>query len=220
MKTRRLLNGILLAVGCAVVVTVSTAGTGARQATGQSVSIDATTSAASSRARKGPRPASGSSPRRPTFRTKFVQDRRHRRPGSLPDSRSAEGEATACGCAATGWSTRRRSDARRADAEPDGGARADAARGGGVLPGRLLVLAAQGAGQERVPRHRPERQRHRADHREPGAVAAQSEVRRLHGVPPARHARDARDARRPRARFRRRRRRGSGGCSPVRPAAR
>ncbi len=41
MKTRRLLNGILLAVGCAVVVTVSTAGTGARQTTGQSVSIDA-----------------------------------------------------------------------------------------------------------------------------------------------------------------------------------
>ena len=56
------------------------------------------------------------------------------------------------------------------DAEPDGGRRARIARAAArVLPGRLLVLAAAGARQERVPRHRARRQRHRAEHDEPGA---------------------------------------------------
>jgi hypothetical protein len=41
MKTLRMLSSGLLAVGCAVIVTVSLAGTGARQATAQAVSIDA-----------------------------------------------------------------------------------------------------------------------------------------------------------------------------------
>ena len=41
MKTLRIVNAGLLAVGCAVVLTVSLAGTGARQATGQPVAIDA-----------------------------------------------------------------------------------------------------------------------------------------------------------------------------------
>jgi hypothetical protein len=40
MKTLRIVNAGLLAVGCAVVLTVSLAGTGARQATGQPVAID------------------------------------------------------------------------------------------------------------------------------------------------------------------------------------
>jgi hypothetical protein len=41
MKTLRILNSGLLAMGCAAIVTVSVAGTGARQATGQAVPIDA-----------------------------------------------------------------------------------------------------------------------------------------------------------------------------------
>ena len=40
MKTLRIVNAGLLAVGCAVIVTVSLSGTGAGQATGQAVSID------------------------------------------------------------------------------------------------------------------------------------------------------------------------------------
>ena len=55
----------------------------------------------------------------------------------------------------------------------------------------------QGAGQERVPGHRPVGQRHRAEHEEPGRVAADAEVGHVLGLSPARHARR-------RARFRRR----------------
>ena len=47
---------------------------------------------------------------------------------------------------------------------------AESARGRAVLPGRLLVLADAGAGEERVPRHRPDGQRHLAEHEEPGRV--------------------------------------------------
>ena len=66
---------------------------------------------------------------------------------------------TACGCAATGSSTRRRRrrrtghDARTSRPSPA----PNAARRGGVLPGRLLVLADAGPGQERVPGHRARR---------------------------------------------------------------
>ena len=48
----------------------------------------------------------------------------------------------------------------RQGAEPDRGRRARRASRGAVLPGGLLVLAAPGSGQERVPRHRAERERH------------------------------------------------------------
>ncbi len=66
----------------------------------------------------------------------------------------------------------------------------------------------------------PSRQRDRADHEEPGAVAAQREVGHVLGVPPARHQGHARDARRISARSRPRWRRGNGGCSPGRQARR
>ena len=65
-----------------------------------------------------------------------------------------EGELSACGCAATGSSIRPSSGpapGKLLDLTASRGA--DAGRGGGVLPGHLLVFDAEGAGQERVPRH-------------------------------------------------------------------
>ena len=59
----------------------------------------------------------------------------------------------------------------------------NAARSRRVLPGGLLVLHASCSRQERVPGHRAQRERHRADNGEPGPVAAQPEVGLLLGVP-------------------------------------
>ena len=93
------------------------------------------------------------------------QERRHRRSGSLPHPRPAEGEPTTCGSAATVWSIRRRS--RRRPGKPlhaDGGGGAEPESGRGVLPGTVLAVAPAGAAGERFPRHRSDRQRHLAQH--------------------------------------------------------
>ena len=74
-------------------------------------------------------------------------------------------------------------DRARQAGQPHGGRRARRPGRGAVLPGRLLAVVDQGAGQERVPGNRTVRQRHRAEHEEPGRVAAAAQVRRLHGVP-------------------------------------
>ena len=74
------------------------------------------------------------------------------------------------------------------------GGRARRAGGGAVLPVRLLVRAARGAGARGVPGDRSGRQRHLAERAEPGGVAARPEVGRVHRLPRASGAR-------PRARF-------------------
>src|SRR5206468_2797554 len=56
--------------------------------------------------------------------------------------------------------------AAREEPEPDGHACADSARGGGDLPGRILVVAAAGAREERVPRGN----RHWSERQEPGRL--------------------------------------------------
>jgi len=61
---------------------------------------------------------------------------------------------TACGCAATGWSTRPRRAARREIPSPDRSARAQRSRGGGILSRHVLVFDDQHPGQERISRHR------------------------------------------------------------------
>ena len=48
----------------------------------------------------------------------------------------------------------------------------NAAAAAEYYPADLLVFDAQGSGQERVPRHRPQRQRHHDDDQEPGPVPA------------------------------------------------
>ena len=52
-----------------------------------------------------------------------------------------------------------------------------------------------GAGQERVPGHRPGGQRHLAEHEDAGGLPAHDQVGHVHGVPPDRHQGDARDSR-------------------------
>ena len=83
----------------------------------------------------------------------------------------------------------------RENPQPDRGDRAERGGGGGVLPRDLLVLdAARCPGQQRVPRHRPERQRHFATvDQEPVHVARRHQDRRLRRLPPARQQGDAHD---------------------------
>src|SRR5437879_4980216 len=76
-------------------------------------------------------------------------------------------------------------------ADPQGG---DAVRGRPVLSGWLLVLDDQGPREGRLSRQRAGRQRDQPEHQEPGRLDPADEIRRLHGVPSARHERDARDS--------------------------
>ena len=67
----------------------------------------------------------------------------------------------------------------RQDSEPDRCGGAERARGGGILSAQLLVFAGKGAGQERVPRHRPQGQRHFGTNEEPGRLAQPDALRRV-----------------------------------------
>ena len=95
----------------------------------------------------------------------------------------------------------------------------DARAAAAVLSCRVLAVVDSRAGQERVPRHWAERQRHFADNDLTTRLDPNAEVGRLHGVPPAWDARHAQRCRPRSARSRRRRRRGSAGFNPDRPAA-
>ena len=78
-------------------------------------------------------------------------------------------------------------------AQPDRGRGAEREGGGGILPADLLVLDAAGPAEERIPRHRPEGQRHQPRAAQPAALARRCENARLHRLPCAGHARHARD---------------------------
>ena len=85
------------------------------------------------------------------------------------------------------------SDAGQA-AEPERGAAPSPRAAAEYYPGRLLVLADQDAGEERVPRHRAGRQRHLAEHEDARRDWIRNvKIGRLHGVPSARHQGHARD---------------------------
>ena len=92
MKTLRILNAGLLAVGCAVIVTVSLAGTGAGQASGQAV-VDRRR-----RPRRRRHRSEGAGSRRVGHRgddrasDQVRQDRRDRRSRPLRRARSPEGD--------------------------------------------------------------------------------------------------------------------------------
>ena len=68
-------------------------------------------------------------------------------------------------------------------------------RGGAILPVRLLVFPAPGAGQERVSRHGAQRQRYFARHDKPGSLAAECKVGELLGLSWARYEGNAGDPR-------------------------
>ena len=122
--------------------------------------------------------------------------RRHRRSGPVRPARPAEGVLRALGARlrARRWSAG--SGGARQHAEPSRRHRAERARRGGILPGRLLALADPRAGEDGVSRHHG--QRHLPVHPQPGRVVAKPEVRRVHGVSPAGHQGDTRDPEGPR----------------------
>ena len=131
------------------------------------------------------------------------QDRRHRRSRPLPDARSAEGHLQRLGArlrAGRFAEGRGRRPVGRSTSPRTLGA--NAAGGGAVLPGRLLVVAAAACPTRASSRHRPDGQRHLAEHAQQARVAAAAEVGRLLGVSSARQQGDARDSRRSSARSR------------------
>ena len=150
--------------------------------------------------------------------TQVRQDRRDRRPWALRHAGSAEGELRACGCAAMGSSTRRRSRPRPASCSnltavvaPSAAAAAE------YYPAIYWYSMLRVPEQERVPRHRPRRQRHHPGREEPGAVAGRREDQRLLHLSPARQQGDPHDPARSSATSRPRSTRGSGASSRARP---
>ena len=94
--------------------------------------------------------------------TQVREDRRHRRSGPLPDARSAEGELQRVGARLRPRRFAQGHDRARQDPQPHGGRRRRTrTRRREYYPADLLVLDAQGPGEERVPRHRTDGQRHR-----------------------------------------------------------
>ena len=173
----------------------------ARGSCGRRPASTRTTSAASSRARKGRRPACGSSPRRRTCRRSscriVVTDDRGRY--LVPDLPKATYDVWVRGYGLV--------DSPKVTA----------------APGKMLNLTAVTAPNPRAaarnttrrvtgfrscrvpdksefPGHRPERQRHLARHEEPGRMDCAAEVGWLHCLPSARHQGHARDAAGARAR--------------------
>ena len=89
--------------------------------------------------------------------TRLIKKRRHRRSGPLSSCPTCRRRITTCGSAATGSSIRRRSRRRQARPQPEGGGCAGRESRSAVLPGAVLVVAASGAAEERLPGHRPQR---------------------------------------------------------------
>ena len=133
----------------------------------------------------------------------------------LPES--AEGQLQRLGARLRPGRFAQDRDRARQDPQPHRGAGAERGRGGGILSGDLLVCDAQDSGQERVPGHRAERQRHAGQDEEPGAVARRGQDQWLLRLPSARQQGDAHDPEG--ARHIRELGRGLGAAHPVRAGA-
>ena len=184
MPKKRLTVGI--AVGLAIWAGV-VSGTRAFQTAGEAI---ADRQRRPGRTVTGPqdlRPASGSSPRRRDLPTPFakivVTDDRGRY--LVPDL--PQGELQRLGPRIRAGGFAEDPDHSRQEPESQGGAGELSGGGGAVLSGRALAVVDGDAGEERVPRHRRQRQRHLAEHEEPGRLDPQREIGRLHRVPCARH---------------------------------
>ena len=142
------------------------------------------------------------------------QDGGDRRPGTLRHSRSPEGELHRVGARLRARRFAEGDERARQAREPDRDPGADAGRGRGILSRHVLVLDAQDSGRERIPRHRPQGQRHSALHEDPGRLDRHREellpelpCDRLEGHPHAvAQARDLQELPR-----------GLGAAHPVRP---
>ena len=152
-----------------------------------------TTSAGSCRARRGPRPASGSSPRRPSCRTKFrkivVTDDRGRY--LVPDLPRGDYAVWVRGYGLA--------DSKPVNAPPGKHVNLPAVaaptpqEAAAVYPANYWYSLIKGARQERVPWHRSEGQRHRARHADAGRLD-QPDEGWLPAVPSDGQPRDARDS--------------------------
>ena len=136
------------------------------------------------------RPGSGRLGDRRNHRTadQICADRRHRRPGPLPDSRPADGELQRLGARLRPGRLAQDARQTRHNARSHGGARAERSGGGALLPGDLLVHADEDSAGERVRRQ----ERHpREAHAE--RLAEADEQCRLHRLPSARPGIDPHD---------------------------
>ena len=184
MKTLRMVSAGLLAIGCAAVVTVSLGGSSAVQNTA-APAIDADDLGGIVTGPKGPEAGVWVIAETSDLPTRFVRivvtDEQGRY--VLPDLPKANYNVWVRGYGLVDSPKVQSSPGKvlnlTAVVAPDARAAAQ------VLSRRLLALAAQSAGQERISGHWPVRQRHRARHKEPGAVAAHHQVGDVHSVPPA-----------------------------------
>ena len=146
------------------------------------------------------------------------QDRRHRRarPLCVPDLPKAQLPGLGARLR-----PRRLAESRcraRQAPRPDRRVGAEPRRRGAVLPGRLLVFDAQDPGQEPLPRHRRQGQRHPRELQDAGAVAQFHQDQWLRQLPSDRQLRDAHHLRRRSANSNRRTTPGPIGCRSARPA--
>ena len=220
MKTLRMLSSGLLTLGSAAILAVPLTGTGARQAGGQAVPIDADDLGGVVTGPKGPEAGVWVIAETTDLPTKFakivVTDEQGRY--VVPDLPKANYSVWVRGYGLV--------DSPKTQATPGKVLNLTAvvapnrARGSRVLSGGLLVFAAPSPRQERVSGHRSGRQRYLADDWESGAVASQHEVGQLLGVPSHSGPRARASCRRILGRSHPRLRRGSVACSRGRPGRR
>ena len=118
------------------------------------------------------------------------EDCRHRRSGTISGAGPSQGQLQRLGPWIRAGGFTEDPDHSRQEPESPGGGGELSGGGGAILSGRALAVVDGDAGQERIPRHRRQRQRHLAEHEEPGRLDPQREIGRLHRLPCARHQGD------------------------------
>ena len=171
-----------------VFVVAAAMGASPRQATPEAVSIDADDIGGVVTGPKGPRPASGSSPRRPTCRPRFVRivvtdDRR-----PLCDPGPAEGQLQRLGARLRPGRFAEGAERARRAPEPDSGRRRQMPRAAAeYYPAGYWFSLLSVPDKGEFPGTGPAGNGIAAGHEEPGAVAADRQVGRMPRVPRAGH---------------------------------
>ena len=192
---KRLPSPRIVGGGLVVFLIASAIGIGAVQLTGQTVPIDSDDIGGVVTGPRGPRRASGSSPKRAIFPPGSSESSS---PTTAADTWSPifRKPRTTCGSAAMGWSIQPRSRRHLAGslnltavAAPNARAAAE------YYPASYWYSLAQPPAKSEFPGTGATRQRHRRDHEEPGGLARRDAMRRL---PPNRQQADPRVPEEPR----------------------
>jgi hypothetical protein len=146
------------------------------------------------------------------------QDRGDRRPGAVPPPGPPAGALRRLGAWVRAGRLAEAAGGARDDARPAGGPRAESARRGGVLPGRVLVLADRVPAESEFPGTGPEGNGINPIFKSQAEYLAAAEEQLLPGLPPDGEQGDARAA--PRARHLRVVRAGVGAAAEGRPGRR